>query len=181
MARTPEDDWFPQADRSRTPGELEGPIEDEWLASDDPLPRSTPFDPWSLADRRVLIPTGIALVFLIALLAAFGVFSSGSPPSPLAAPIISTATTSVTTRTTTPAAPRSTPAPPTTTLKPGDVGPQVKALQRELASLGYSVGVIDGHYGKATIKAVIAFQRQSADHLTPDGIVGPSTLLALAP
>jgi peptidoglycan hydrolase-like protein with peptidoglycan-binding domain len=55
----------------------------------------------------------------------------------------------------------------------------VKALQRELASLGYSVGAIDGNYGQATIKAVTAFQR--ADHLTPDGVVGPATLLALAP
>jgi hypothetical protein len=178
MARTPEDDWFPQVDRSLSPGELEGPIEDEWLAGDDLLPRSTPFDPWSLANRRVLIPTGLALVFLVALLAAVDVFSSGSPPIPMAAPIISTATPSIT-RTTTPAVPRSTPAPPTTTLKPGDSGSQVKALQRELARLGYSVGAIDGYYGRATIKAVTAFQR--ADRLTPDGIVGPSTLLALAP
>jgi len=115
---------------------------------------------------------------LVALLAAVDVFSSGSPPIPMAAPIISTATPSIT-RTTTPAVPRSTPAPPTTTLKPGDSGSQVKALQRELARLGYSVGAIDGYYGRATIKAVTAFQR--ADRLTPDGIVGPPTLLALGP
>jgi len=72
-----------------------------------------------------------------------------------------------------------TPNPPTTTLKPGDSGPQVKALQRELASLGYPVGAIDGYYGKGAANAVTAFQR--AHRLTPDGIVGPATLLALAP
>jgi peptidoglycan hydrolase-like protein with peptidoglycan-binding domain len=69
--------------------------------------------------------------------------------------------------------------PPTTTLKPGDSGPQVKGLQRELASLGYPVGAIDGSYGKATTQAVTAFQR--SHRLTPDGVVGPTTLLALAP
>jgi peptidoglycan hydrolase-like protein with peptidoglycan-binding domain len=114
---------------------------------------------------------------LVALLAAVGVFSRGPPPVPITATVISTSTPSIIR--TTSAAQRSTPAPPTTTLKPGDSGSQVKALQRELASLGYSVGAIDGSYGPATIKAVTAFQR--ADHLTPDGIVGPATLLALAP
>jgi hypothetical protein len=176
MARTPEDEWFSQAGRSLSPGEPERPIEDEWLAGDDLPPRSTPFDPWSLANRRVLIPTGFALVFLVALLAAAGVFS-GSPSTPTAAPTTSTSTPS-TTRTTTPAVPAG-PVSPTTTLKPGDSGSQVKTLQRELASLGYSIGAIDGNYGTATTKAVAAFQR--ADHLTPDGIVGPSTLLALGP
>jgi Putative peptidoglycan binding domain len=177
MARTPEDDWFPQAGTGLSPGEPQRPVEDEWLAGGDLPPRSTPFDPWSLANRRVLIPTGFALVFLVALLAAVGVFSSGSPPIPSAAPVISTATPSIT-RTTT-AVTAASPLPPTTTLKPGDSGSQVRALQRELASLGYSVGAIDGNYGGATIKAVTAFQR--ADRLPPDGIVGPSTLLALAP
>jgi len=178
MADTPEDDWFPQLDRSLSPGEPEELIEDEWLAGDVLPPRATSFDPWSLANRRVLIPTGFALVFLFALLAAVGVFDSGSPPVPTIPPIVSTATPSIT-QTTTSAPPRSTPAPPTATLKPGDSGSQVKALQLELASVGYSVGAVDGYYGQATIKAVTAFQR--ADHLTPDGIVGPSTLLALAP
>jgi hypothetical protein len=177
IARTPEDEWFPQAGTSPSPDERERPIEDEWLASDDLPPRSTPFDPWSLANRRVLVPTGFALVFLVALLAAVGVLSNGSPPTPTAATTTSTSTAS-TTRTTTPAVPAG-PVPPTTTLKPGDSGSQVKTLQRELASLGYTVGAIDGNYGPATTKAVTAFQR--ADHLAPDGIVGPPTLLALGP
>jgi peptidoglycan hydrolase-like protein with peptidoglycan-binding domain len=178
MARTPEDEWFPHVDKSNPPGEPDAPIVDEWLAGDDDPPRPAPFDPSSLANRRVLVPTGLALVFLVALLAAVGVFSSGAPPIPAAARTLSAATPSIA-PTTTATPPRSTPAPPTTTLKPGDSGPQVKALQQELSSLGYSVGAIDSNYGPATIKAVTAFQR--ADHLTPDGVVGPSTLLALAP
>jgi hypothetical protein len=176
--RPPDDDWFPQVDRSLSPGEREEPIDDEWLVGDELPSRATSFDPSSLANRRVLVPTALALVFLVALLAAVGVFGRGPPPIPATAPIISTATASIT-QTTTPAPPRSTPRPPTTTLKPGDSGSQVKALQRQLASLGYPVGAIDGYYGQATIKAVTAFQH--ANHLTPDGIVGASTLLALAP
>jgi Putative peptidoglycan binding domain len=61
----------------------------------------------------------------------------------------------------------------------GDSGPQVKTLQRELKSLGFSIGTIDGAYGAETSRAVTAFQK--AHHLTADGIVGPATLTALAP
>jgi Putative peptidoglycan binding domain len=176
VARTPEDDWFPQAG-ARSSRDLEPPTDDEWLVGDDLPPGSTAFDPWSIVSRRGLIATGFALVFLIALLAAFGVFSGGSPPT---AGLTTSAQTTSTTRSATPAPPSlSSPVPPTTTLKPGDSGSQVKILQQELAKLGYPVGTIDGNYGLATTKAVAAFQR--ADHLTPDGIVGPSTLLALGP
>jgi hypothetical protein len=181
MARTPEDEWFSPADTSLSPGGLPQPGEDLWLAADDSRPRAATFDAWSLADRRVLVPVGVAVAFLVALIAAF--FGSDSPrmPTPTFA-----ATSSVvlpigqtTKRATLRATLRPTPNPPTTTLKPGDSGPQVKALQRELASLGYSVGAIDGYYGKAAGNAVSAFQH--AHHLTADGIVGPATLLALAP
>jgi hypothetical protein len=179
MAHTPEDEWFSPGDASLSPGELRRPAEEHWLVADDPLPRSTTFDAWSLADRRVLVPIGVAVVFLVALLAAVGVFGSDSPqmPAPNFATPPSVALPVV--RTTKPTAPRSIPNPPTTTLKPGDSGPDVKALQRELVSLGFPVGAVDGYYGKGVAKAVSAFQR--ARHLTPDGIVGPATLLALAP
>ena len=176
MAYPPEDEWFGPSDASLAPGKLRGPAEDEWLTGDDSQKGSAPFDPWSLANRRVLVPAGVAIVFLIALLAAVGAFNGGSPGTQ--APILTTAKPPVTS-TTTPAAPRPPPTPPTTTLKPGDSGPEVTALQRELASLGYSVGTIDGVYGQATTKEVAAFQR--AHGLTPDGIVGPATLLSLAP
>ena len=176
VARTPDDDWFPKP-VGRSSRDLESPTDDEWLVEDDLPPRSTAFDAWSIVNRRGLIATGFALLFLIALLAALGVFSSGSPPT--AGLTTGTKMTS-TTRTATPAQPSvSSPVPPTTTLKPGDSGAQVKILQQELAKLGYPVGTIDGNYGPATSKAVAAFQR--ADRLTPDGIVGPPTLLALGP
>ena len=177
VARTPEDEWFSPDETSLSPGELQQPGEDLWLAADDPRPRSGTFDAWSLADRRVLVPIGVAVAFLVALLAAF--FGSDSPRTP--APTFAAPSSIVlpVSRATKRVAVRTIPNPPTTTLKPGDSGPQVKALQRELASLGYSVGAIDGHYGKATTKAVTAFQR--SHHLTADGIVGPATLLALAP
>jgi peptidoglycan hydrolase-like protein with peptidoglycan-binding domain len=80
------------------------------------------------------------------------------------------------TQTTTPAA-QQVPA-PTANLKPGDTGAQVKVLQRALASLGFSTGKIDGQYGSATQAAVERFQRSAG--LKADGIVGPTTLAALA-
>ncbi len=66
---------------------------------------------------------------------------------------------------------------PSATLKPADTGAQVQVLQRELNGLGYTVGAIDGTYGPATVSAVKAFQ--SANGLTPDGVVGSKTLAAL--
>jgi N-acetylmuramoyl-L-alanine amidase len=66
---------------------------------------------------------------------------------------------------------------PTTTLKPGDTGPQVKVLQRALASLGYTVGKVDGDYGTSTKTAVAQFQ--TAAKLTSDGVFGPATRAAL--
>jgi peptidoglycan hydrolase-like protein with peptidoglycan-binding domain len=66
---------------------------------------------------------------------------------------------------------------PTTTLKPGDHGPQVRRLQRALATLGYLSGTIDGKYGSATSHALASFQR--AKNLNADGVLGPATLASL--
>jgi peptidoglycan hydrolase-like protein with peptidoglycan-binding domain len=115
------------------------------------------------------------VVFVIAVLAAAGVFSSSpktSVPPVTSTPIVKTSTTPTTT--TTPAQPVAAPA---TTLKPGDTGAQVKVLQRALAHLGFSAGKIDGQYGPATEAAVKQFQ--SGAGLTPDGIFGPATLAGL--
>jgi peptidoglycan hydrolase-like protein with peptidoglycan-binding domain/TPR repeat protein len=54
----------------------------------------------------------------------------------------------------------------------------VKALQRRLISLGYSLGPVDGRYGPQTVGAVIRFQAEKG--LNTDGIAGPLTLAALA-
>ncbi len=60
------------------------------------------------------------------------------------------------------------------TLKYGSSGSRVKELQNNLKKLGYSVGTVDGKFGAATKRAVIAFQ--SAHGLTPDGLAGTQTL-----
>jgi peptidoglycan hydrolase-like protein with peptidoglycan-binding domain len=64
-------------------------------------------------------------------------------------------------------------------LQQGSSGNQVRTLQRLLKSLGYSVGSagVDGSFGPATNKAVLAFQK--ARKLEQDGIVGPNTWNAL--
>lgn len=66
---------------------------------------------------------------------------------------------------------------PSRPLKPGDQGSEVKVLQRALASLGYSPGAVDGNYGSSTQRVLARFQ--SSSKLTPDGILGPLTLVAL--
>jgi hypothetical protein len=178
MAGPPEDEWF-RPDPSLSPDEQRGSTEDQWLVDDDPGPRSAAFDPWALASPAVLALIGSAVVFLVALLAAVGVFGSDgpapSPPITVASPPVRRPVTPTTVSVSPPSSPNA----PTTTLKPGDSGSQVKVLQRELVALGFAVGAIDGQYGQATTKAVTDFQR--AHHLTADGIVGPSTLVALAP
>ncbi|WP_017316937.1 peptidoglycan-binding domain-containing protein [Mastigocladopsis repens] len=58
------------------------------------------------------------------------------------------------------------------TLRFGDTGNSVRALQRILVSNGYFVQV-DGVYGALTEAAVKAFQ--SARGLSADGVVGPRT------
>ncbi len=57
-------------------------------------------------------------------------------------------------------------------------GPDVLAVQRRLAALGYEPGPLDGVYGPATAAAVTAFQRAAG--IAVDGIVGLETRKALA-
>ena len=83
----------------------------------------------------------------------------------------STSTTSSTTSTTVAADPA--PA----TLRRGDTGPAVAALQRDLHALGYWLGARNGSYGLLTEQAVTAFQK--VEGLARDGVAGPATLAAL--
>jgi peptidoglycan hydrolase-like protein with peptidoglycan-binding domain len=62
-------------------------------------------------------------------------------------------------------------------LREGAAGAEVVTLQTDLTSKGFSPGTIDGQFGPHTLGAVKAFQ--SANGLTPDGIVGPLTWAAL--
>lgn len=59
------------------------------------------------------------------------------------------------------------------TLKYGDSGDKVTALQTSLVALGYDTNGIDGRFGAGTRKAVIAFQ--TANGLTADGLAGTKT------
>jgi Putative peptidoglycan binding domain len=164
------DDWFADDDRGDEAGVLESDppsAEDDWLLQPVPARRPRPELPW----KRIAVVGGGAVVLLIAGLGAGGVFNSSSPPAPTITGV------SVTTPTTTAATPAVSRALPTTTLKPGDTGTQVRALQRALKALGYSVGTIDGQYGPATKTAVASFQHAAG--LAEDGVFGPKTLNAL--
>ncbi len=70
-----------------------------------------------------------------------------------------------------PANPEQPSGPPTLRLEAE--GSAVSQLQRELQTLGYYDGPIDGGFGELTEAAVIAFQTKF--QLTVDGVVGPST------
>ena len=180
MSHPPEDEWFPVVDPNTPQDEVRGRAEDSWLVGDEPAVHRLRYDLWVLVDPLVLALIGVGVAFFIGLLAAFGAFGGDSPVP--AVPIIGGARPVVAfggASNSVPTAAGTSFAAPTTTLKPGDSGTQVKALQRELVSLGFTVGAIDGSYGPATSNAVAAFQR--ARHLAADGVVGQATLLALSP
>ena len=59
------------------------------------------------------------------------------------------------------------------TVSYGSRGASVVTLQKDLNSLGYSVGYVDGDFGPKTLYAVRLFQ--TAHRLQTDGIVGPAT------
>ena len=69
------------------------------------------------------------------------------------------------------------PEPVGTTLRRGDKGPGVAALQRDLHGLGYWLGARNDTFGLLTEQAVTAFQK--VEGLARDGVAGPSTLAAL--
>ncbi|MBA2177005.1 peptidoglycan-binding protein [Halobacillus locisalis] len=62
-------------------------------------------------------------------------------------------------------------------LQRGDQGTRVETLQRQLTSLGYTPGPLDGRFGPQTESAVRAFQRDQG--LAIDGSFGPLTMAAL--
>lgn len=56
-------------------------------------------------------------------------------------------------------------------------GDDVAELQRRLGTLGFDAGRIDGIFGRATVRALVEFQRNVA--IAPDGICGLATLQEL--
>ncbi len=59
----------------------------------------------------------------------------------------------------------------------GDEGQEVMAIQKRLAELNYSVGIIDGDFGSGTEAAIKQFQADRG--LEVDGVVGSETYRAL--
>lgn len=59
----------------------------------------------------------------------------------------------------------------------GESGPEVLALQKRLAELGYWNGTADGEFGPLTVQAVYALQKAAG--IGRDGAVGPKTRKAL--
>jgi peptidoglycan hydrolase-like protein with peptidoglycan-binding domain len=108
-----------------------------------------------------------------------------APTAPTTAPTTATAPTTdpsatppttaspPTTATPGPTAPDAVADPASTSLKQGDEGPGVGALQQRLADLGFWIGAADGNYGQLTRQAVMAFQK--AEGITRDGVAGPQT------
>ena len=59
----------------------------------------------------------------------------------------------------------------------GSEGESVRQLQEALGALGHDPGGVDGAFGPATRRAVVAFQRKQ--DLDADGIVGRATVAAM--
>lgn len=73
-----------------------------------------------------------------------------------------------------PEAPKKPESPSTSQLiEVGDSGRAVRTLQRDLRTLGFDPGPVDGDFGPLTNAAVVAFQKTHG--LEPDGVVGPLT------
>lgn len=99
-------------------------------------------------------------------------------PSTTALPTTSTSTTARPPTTTVPLTTTTAPPPPPApSLRRGDSGPEVAALQERLLALNFWVPAVDGTYGSVTAQAVMAFQKSAG--LARDGIAGPVTLAAL--
>jgi hypothetical protein len=64
-------------------------------------------------------------------------------------------------------------------VKRGMVGWDVSVLQFLLATHGFDVGTLDGHFGPLTQSALVAYQKER--HLVPDGVSGPTTRASLCP
>ena len=129
-----------------------------------------------LATAQLAIVGACVLAVFLAVLAAAGVFNSPAHRQPPPATTSSTPPPAVSPAVTRPTVPGSS-AGLTKTLKPGDNGAQVTALQNALTKLGFSPGSADGNYGPATQIAVEHFQ--AANNLGVDGVVGPQTLAAI--
>ena len=106
---------------------------------------------------------------------------STSTPTPTVTPtptLVPTPTPSPTVTTPSPTPTPTKTVKPRTSLRYGDQGEKVLALQKRLSNLGYWLGTPDGSFGSLTQQAVFAFQKAAG--VSRDGVVGPRTKRALA-
>ena len=141
----------------------------------------------SLQQRR-LVAVGVLLAVVVVAIVVI-VVSSGGNRNPTTTPPVTNPLTTPSTASTTP--PVSTPKktstaktssstvklPASGTIKNGDTGAAVAALQRALTRLGATGIKADGKFGAKTQDAVTAFQTQHK--LTADGVVGAKTAAAI--
>lgn len=177
----PEDDWF-----AEPPAAPATPTEPVPVA---PEPSSEPVRPTHRDRQRTLWAIGLVAVAVALVGAALAWMLGGgtedsaivtTTTTTIAEPTTTEPTAAPTTPTTAPEETTSTttePEPTPATVRQGDSGEGVRAVQQALAGLGYDVGV-DGNFGAQTAAAVVAFQ--TASGLEPDGVVGPATHVALA-
>ena len=179
-----EDDWF------ATPAvePVDVPVEVAWQDEPEPPPRA----PDGLGRRQAMVvlavlaavALGAAGILLARSLGGSDDAGSTTPTTSLTTQVTTAAITETETTptdstptTSTPTTPSTTPVPTGTTLRAGDSGASVLALQQTLASLGFDPGAEDGKYGAATTEAVTSFQQ--AKGLTEDGVAGPATIAAI--
>lgn len=132
-----------------------------------PGPRPTVVNSQPLHARRAI--KGITALTLVLATSCAG---SAQAVGPNPAPQTSVTSTAPTTPVPAPTALAPTPA-PAPTLRRGDAGPEVLALQQRLDELGYWLGTPDGTFGALTQQAVYALQ--GVADLERDGVVGAST------
>lgn len=188
----PEDDWFAFAVEEPAGGE-----EPAWQDEHPTEPREVVTA--ELRRRQVLVVLAVAAAVVLggaAILGARAISGSGDGAPTTAATLPSpaggsTATTPATTpaattptqpggAATTPQGTTPTPAatvPTDTTLRRGDTGDNVSALQQALSTLGFDPGAVDGKFGPVTEQAVSAFQKSAG--LAEDGVAGAKTLAAV--
>ncbi|MEV7417235.1 peptidoglycan-binding domain-containing protein [Streptomyces sp. NPDC089919] len=71
------------------------------------------------------------------------------------------------------------PAPRGATLRPGDTGPEVKALKQRLHQIDMFDGDMQAQYGHALESAVADYQKRQHITSDPTGVYGPATRRAL--
>jgi hypothetical protein len=124
--------------------------------------------------RRLVVPAAGALLLLTTSCASTGTASDGrtggAEVSASAGPVPDATETRA-------PGPTSATTPTVSTLRRGDSGPAVLALQKRLDTLGYWLGSPDGTFGSLTEQAVFAVQ--GAAGLDRDGVVGPATAAAI--